>query len=67
MEPSKRAKIFKSSRIINGNLQNFESFPEFLAKLDSRKLVLIEIKAGLMEFLKSLIILKEIKQHGDTF
>ena len=48
--PPKLAKISKSSRKINGKLQNFETFHEILANFDLKKRILIKIKAILMEF-----------------
>ena len=48
--PPKLAKIIKISRKINGKLQNFETFHEILANFDLKKLILIKIKASLMEF-----------------
>ena len=57
------AKILKKiSRKSNGNLQNFETFHEFLANFGLKTLFLIKIKASLMEFWNSFIILKEIKK-----
>ena len=57
----------KNSRKINGNLQTFENFHEFLANFDLKKLILINIKASLMKFWKSLTILKEIKKPSGKF
>ena len=43
--------IKKISPKINGNLQNFENFHEFLANFDLKRLILIKkIKAALLEF-----------------
>ena len=39
----------ENSRKINGKLQNFESFHEFLANFDLKKIISIKIKANLME------------------
>ena len=63
-EPPNLAKI---SRKINGQLQYFENFHEFLANFDWKKLVLIIIKGTHLEFWKSLIILKELKKPSDKF
>ena len=61
--PPKLVKIVKKiSRKINGNLQNSEDFHEFLANFDLKTLILIKIKASLTEFLKFIIIRKEIKK-----
>ena len=54
------AKILKSSRKINGKLQNFEKSHEFLANFDFKKLILIMVR--LVSYWKSLIIQKEIKK-----
>ena len=43
-------KLKKLSRKINGKLQNIETFHQFLQNFDLKKLILIEIKASLMEF-----------------
>ena len=59
------AKILKSSRKINGKLQNIETFHEMLANFDLKKRTLIKIKAILMEFWKDLINLKESKKPSD--
>ena len=48
--PPKLAKILKICRKINGNLQNCEYFHELLANFDLKKLILIKIKASLMQF-----------------
>ena len=48
--PETSENIIKSSRRINGKLQNFETFHEILANFDLKKLILIKIKAILMEF-----------------
>ena len=62
-KPPKLAKILKKiSPKINGNLQNFENFHEFLANFDLKRLILLKIKATLLEFWKSIIILEEIKK-----
>ena len=42
--------------------KNFEDFHEFLANSDLKTLILINLKAGLTELLKFIIILKEIKK-----
>ena len=49
------------------NCKIFESYHEILANFDLKKLILINIKSGLMEFGKSLIILKEIKEPSGKF
>ena len=48
--PEASENIKKSSRKINGKLQNFETFHETLANFDLKKRILIKIKAILMEF-----------------
>ena len=49
--PQKLAKIFKKiSPKINGNQQNFENFHEFLANFDWKRIILIKIRATLLEF-----------------
>ena len=49
--PEASENIFlKISRKINGNLQNFENFHEFLANFDLKKRILMKIKTILMEF-----------------
>ena len=57
--------LVKFSRKINGNLQTFGNFHKFLPNFHLKTLILIEIKASLMEFRKSLIALKEIMIPGD--
>ena len=42
--------IKKISPKINGNQQNFENFHEFLENFDWKRLILIKIKATLLEF-----------------
>ena len=59
--------LVKFSRKINGNLQNFENFHKFLPIFHLKTLILIKIKAILMEFRKSLISLKEIMKPSDKF
>ena len=47
----KLAKILKKiSRKINGHLQNFENFYEFLANFDLKKLILTKIEANFCAF-----------------
>ena len=49
--PPKLPKILKKLvQKINGKLKIFETFPAILAKFDLKKLILIKIKAILMEF-----------------
>ena len=48
--PEASENIKKTSSKINGNQQNFENFHEFLANFDWKRLILIKIKANLMEF-----------------
>ena len=50
LAPEVSENIKKISRKINGKLQNFETFHEILANFDLKKLILIKIKAILMEF-----------------
>ena len=63
--PEDSENIKENSRKINGKRQNCETFHEILANFDLKKLILIKIKAVLMEFWKALIILKEIKKPSD--
>ena len=66
--PAKLTKILKKiGRKINGNRQNVEDFHEFLANFDLKKLILIKIKASLVELWTSVIILKEIKKPSGKF
>ena len=48
--PRTLAKILKISPKINGNQQYFENFHEFLANFDWKRLILIKIKASLLDF-----------------
>ena len=48
--PEANKNIKKISPKINGNQQNFANFNEFLANFDRKRLILIKIKAILMEF-----------------
>ena len=48
--PEASENIKKGSREINGKLQNYETFHEILANLHLKMLILIKIKAVLMEF-----------------
>ena len=48
--PEASENIKRISRKSNGNLQIVEHFHEFLANCDLQKLILIKIKANLMEF-----------------
>ena len=57
----------KLRRKINGNLQLFEKFHELGENFDLKKLILMKIKAILMEFWKDLINLKEIKKPSGIF
>ena len=66
--PRKLPKILKKiSRKINGKRQTFDTFHAILANFDVKKLILIKIKAILMEFCKALIMIKEIKKSIDKF
>ena len=55
--PEASENIKKLVQKINGKLKIFETFPAILANFDLKRLILIKIKAILMEFLKALIIL----------
>ena len=48
--PEASENIKRISRKINGKLENFETFHESLENFDLKKLILIKIKAILMEF-----------------
>ena len=48
--PEDSENIKKITRKINGKLQNFETFHEILANFVLKTLILIKIKAILMEF-----------------
>ena len=63
--PPKLAKILK--KVAEKSMETWKlwNFIEFLANFDFKKLILIIIKAILMEFWKSLIILKEINKPSD--
>ena len=67
LEPVEASENIKISPKINGKLKIFETFPKILANFDLKYLILIKIKAILMEFWKALIILKEIKKPSDKF
>ena len=50
-EPPEASEYIKNiSPKINGNLQNFENFHEFLANFDLKRLILIKIKATFWNF-----------------
>ena len=45
----------------------FETYHEILANFDLKRLILMKIKATLLEFWKSIKILKESKKTSDKF
>ena len=49
-EPLEASENIKNTRKIKGKLQSFETFHEILANFEYKKLILIKIKAILMEF-----------------